>query len=158
MITSNVELSQKIKFKTDTETAKAIQPMVREKDGITFANAVMHASPFDRSKSGHITRMKKAKNSNKKKGTNATNIPSLHQESQYSLLPIVDKIEEMELEEKRKKLELINKKLKRETDKTKRRRVPLPVVRSFNSNQDLRNTNSFRNTLKKKDKGEVTYY
>ena len=63
-----------------------------------------------------------------------------------------------ELEEKRKKLELINKKLKRETDKTKRRRVPLPVVRSFNSNQDLRNTNSFRNTLKKKDKGEVTYY
>ena len=83
-----MELSQKIKFKTDTETAKAIQPMVREKMALHLKR-FMHASPFDRQKWSYHTN-EKAKIVIKRK-ENATNIPSLHQESQYSLLPIVEK-------------------------------------------------------------------
>jgi hypothetical protein len=156
-VATNLQLSSTIKFYTDIESGSAIKPLTRKKDGIVYATATMRAAPFGPSKSGQITSTIKSLQQ-KKQTKNDTNEPTLHQESQYSLLPIVDEMEEMKLEQQRKKLALINKTIKREIDKNKRKRVPLPVVKQFNSNNDLRNMNSIRNALKKKEKGEVTYF
>ena len=156
-IATNLQLSSTIIFNTGVATCSAIKPLVREKDGIVHATATMRAAPFDSSKSGQLTSTQKSLHL-KKQTKNEMIEPNFHQESQYSLLPIVDEMEEMKLEKQRKKLGRINKKLKREIDKSKRKRVPLPVVKQFNSSNDLRNMNSIRNALKKKEKGEVTYF